>query len=165
MNDQRAHVHIVGIGSPAGDDRLGWIAVEHLRNSPVILSFGKDVTLLAIDRPGARILAEFTAGQHVILIDAVRSGASPGTLYSIDSREGLAMLGGVSTHGFGVADSLALAETLGCLPERWVVFGLEAGAITEEASGLSVAVERALSALIKAVEREIQTSLVSERTD
>jgi hydrogenase maturation protease len=61
-------------------------------------------------------------------IDAVSSGADPGTVHRFDvSAEPLptSLRGSTSTHALGLADAIELARTLGRLPERVVVYGIE----------------------------------------
>ncbi len=62
---------------------------------------------------------------HVILIDAMRSGAVPGTVRRLQDEEIEMEAALLSSHGFGVAESLALGRTLGMLPARLVLYGVE----------------------------------------
>lgn len=117
-------VRVLGIGSPAGDDRAGWCVVDALRAR---LGGRADVALDKLDRPGAGLLAHLEGAAHVVLIDAMRSGAAPGTIRRVD-RADWRNQGGPSSHGFGVFDALALAEALGSLPPALVVYGVEIGA-------------------------------------
>lgn len=149
-------LRIVGVGSPAGDDRLGWEAGAALEASPVIRALADRVTVTTLDRPGARLVAEMQDAHALILIDAVRSGAAPGTLHRLDGGVAMDTRGSLSSHGVGVAEALRLAATLCCLPRRWVVFGLEIARVGP-APGLSAVVRRALPTLVTAVERQIST--------
>lgn len=158
--EQQCEILVLGIGSPAGDDRLAWVAVDALRRSPIIVSAGDRVRLVALDRPGARLMQEFTAARRVILIDAVRSGAAAGTMHCVRDTGTLALQHLSSSHGFGVAEALALASAVGCLPAEWVVYGLEVGGADMESEALSPPVRRALPALISEVEQEAQRLLL-----
>ena len=71
----------------------------------------------------------------VVVVDAVRSGAAPGTLTVLDvgaDGQGFAALGArldpgpAGTHGFGLAGAIELARALDRLPRRVVVVGVEA---------------------------------------
>lgn len=91
----------------------------------------------------------------VILLDAVAMGATPGTLrrFSAGDLAGLAAAApGLSLHGGGLAEVLALARELGQLPPL-VLFGVEPARV-ELGLGLSPAVAAALADLLAAVREE-----------
>lgn len=121
-----AHIHppvrILCIGSPHEPDNLGFLAAHTLMGhfNP------EQVEVLALDRPGPRLIEHMRGANTVILVDAVKSGAAPGTLHHL---EGHALDGLVahhtSSHGFGLAETLALAERMGELPPHLKFVGLE----------------------------------------
>lgn len=120
---------LVGLGSPdRGDDAVGptvarAVAVLGLRYVEVVEH--EDPTAL-IDLWDGRAL--------VVVVDAVRSGAAPGTLVVLETGaedtplpdSAWAATGRGGTHGFGLAGSVELARALGRLPPRVVVLGVEA---------------------------------------
>ena len=124
-----AHIHppvrILCIGSPAEPDNLGFLAAHALMGQ----FDPEQVEVLALDRPGPRLIEHMRGADTVILVDAVKSGAAPGTLHRL---EGHALDGLVahqtSSHGFGLAETLALADRMGELPTHLKFLGLEAGA-------------------------------------
>jgi Ni,Fe-hydrogenase maturation factor len=63
-----------------------------------------------------------------------------------------------SSHGFGVSDTLRLAEQLNALPEQLVILGIEAGAAGGPGEALSAELRRALPALVEAAVREVGTT-------
>ena len=83
--------------------------------------------VVAADRPGAALIDLMDGAGAVILIDAVRSGASPGTIHDLDLGD-IDSLGAalVSSHDFGVAAAVALARKLGRAPAHGRVLGIEA---------------------------------------
>lgn len=120
-------VHIIGIGSPFGDDRFGWAAAEALRDSPIMDddSF-KWIEISVLDRPGAMLPMHWQGADIVILLDAVRSGTTPGTRHRLETHD-LADTGVLcSSHGFGIASAIRLAQVLGDMPSRLLVRGIEA---------------------------------------
>jgi hydrogenase maturation protease len=144
---------IIGLGSPFGDDRLGWVALEALQASAALAAAGGgNISFATLDRPGPSLLAQWRGADHVIVVDAVRSGAPPGTRHRLEPAE-VAVPESVSSHGFGLAAALELARALNELPPRLVVYGME---IDPSCAGpsLSAPVRRALPALIREVERE-----------
>ncbi len=77
----KAHTRILGIGSPLGDDRLGWLAVDSIRASAWYRSRAREtLSAESFDRPGPALLAAMDGASHAVLIDAMQSGAPPGTL-------------------------------------------------------------------------------------
>ena len=121
-----AHIHppvrILCIGSPHEPDNLGFLAAHTLMGH-----FNPDqVEVLALDRPGPRLIEHMRGADTVILVDAVKSGAAAGTLYQLEGHalDGL-IAHHTSSHGFGLAETLALAEKMGELPTHLKFVGLE----------------------------------------
>ncbi|MCU7930823.1 MAG: hydrogenase maturation protease [Candidatus Thiodiazotropha sp. (ex Codakia rugifera)] len=113
---------ILGIGSPFGADQLGWIAIDmlltcHLPNSE----------LIKLDRPGSALLDYFRGVNRVILIDAVEKNIRPGCvgLVQVEQLDQVRCL--TSSHGFGVAEAVALASQLGELPPELHLIGIQTG--------------------------------------
>ena len=114
---------ILGLGNViCGDDGAGVVAVERLRRSHVLPD---GVRALDGGTLGLSLLGEFHQGQDVILVDAVRVDASPGTPVRLD---GDAVAGAVrerlSVHQIGVADLLDALRLTGAVPRRLVLLGL-----------------------------------------
>ncbi|QBQ55485.1 hydrogenase maturation protease [Nitrosococcus wardiae] len=119
-------IRICGVGSPFGDDQIGWQAVEALKRSKVleVLPAGTAMTYLC-DRPGPRLLEILKGAELGIIIDAMVSGATPGTLKCVQF-DSLSMLESpYSTHGFDLASTLALGAALGELPHQLFIYGIE----------------------------------------
>jgi hydrogenase maturation protease len=120
---------VVGLGSiDRGDDAVG----------PVVAR-----AIAALDLPGVEVvehedptdLLELWSGRHtVVVVDAVRSGAEPGTLHILKTGPNGARLvpsaawaGKGGTHAFGLPAAVDLARALGRLPREVFVVGVEAG--------------------------------------
>ena len=147
-------VHIVGVGSPFGDDRLGWVAAETLQRSSAVnaLEPGR-IVISILDRPGAMLLAHCRDADHVIVMDAVRSGAVPGTRHRLSVSDLADSRLPATSHGFGVAAALELARVLGGLPDRLLLYGIEMDA---SCSGcvLSDAVAGVMPVFVREIEKE-----------
>ncbi|OGI47788.1 MAG: hypothetical protein A2151_01195 [Candidatus Muproteobacteria bacterium RBG_16_65_34] len=155
-------IHIIGIGSPFGDDRLGWVAAEQLRQSRGFAAFPPgSISISTRDRPGVLLAPEWEAAAKVLLLDAVRSGAPPGTLHRVEGKEIVSRGRALSSHGLGVAEALELARALGAPVEAFVLHGIEADPRNDSGETLSAAVQRALPALCNRVEREVAERLAS----
>jgi hydrogenase maturation protease len=88
----------------------------------------------------------------VVLVDTVSSGERPGTIHRIDaSAEPIpSPLRRASSHTIGLAVAIELARTLGRLPDRVVVYGIE-GARFEAGAEMSEAVRASIPELARAV--------------
>jgi len=148
-------VWVVGVGNPlARDEGVGPAAVERLKRE----SLPAGTRLLDAGTDFLAAMTEFAGAGHVILIDAMRAGGTPGTLYRMmleeleerASRAGLQLSG----HGFDLLQAVALARAAGLRIPPTVVFGVEPGEVAF-GEGLSPAVEAAMPELAAAVRREI----------
>ncbi len=120
---------IIGLGSPdRGDDAVGPAvahAVEELNLPGVRVAAHEDPTAL---------IHLWTEEDLVVVVDAVMSGAAPGGVMVREAGASSAALppsaweetGRGGTHAFGLASAIELARTLGRLPSRVVVVGIEA---------------------------------------
>ena len=117
-------IRIIGIGSPFGDDAAGLEAARQLAADPPA-----HTEVIVADRPGAGLIDLFDGVDSVILIDAARSGAPPGTVHEFDLHAlSSCPLRLYSSHDFGVAEIIQLAARLDRLPRRGRVFGIEIAA-------------------------------------
>ena len=66
------------------------------------------------------LIEEWTGADAVIVVDAVSSGAPPGTIHRLDplAEPIPAALSQGSTHAFGLAETIELARALDRLPRR-----------------------------------------------
>lgn len=108
------------------------------------------------DEP-TRLLDLWAGLDTVVVVDAVRSGAAPGTLHRVDAGAGPLPrdVGLASTHAMGIADALELGRSVGRAPARVVVLGLEGGSFVP-GERLTPSVEAALEPLVAAVLAELQ---------
>lgn len=152
---KRHAVAVIGIGSPFGDDRLGWLAVEQLEQSTLRRRYpGLALTFAPSDRPGALLLEQLHDVDAAILIDAMQAGVPPGTVRSFTPEQlGRQATGLLSSHAFGVAQSLALAATLGRLPQYLLIIGIEMGA---DAAALTLA-PHTVQQLVRCVEQFLES--------
>jgi len=136
---------IVGLGSPHGDDQLGWVVVDRLRPR---LAAG----ITADKVHGGLELLDALGGHHAaIVIDAAAPAGRPGTIRSFAwPAPELARCALWSTHGLGLVQALQLAETLGRLPQRVRIYTIEAQD-TSPGAPLSGNVARRLDAVVEAV--------------
>lgn len=129
---------IASFGNPyRHDDGLGEVLVEMLKSKY------PEIEVAALDDP-LGLFGFWDNAKLVIVLDAMRSGARPGTVNVVDISElTLAAPVGTTTHGFGLVDAYRLATVLERAPERAVVVGIE-GSNFENGVGLSPEVSAAL---------------------
>ena len=110
---------IIGYGNPQrGDDAAGILVAQKLQQRGILAHVHMGEPLSLIDA--------WKDKDDVVIIDAVRTGAEVGTIYLWDvSRESVSSGVPTSTHGFDVAEALALARVLNRLPHRLRVYGIE----------------------------------------
>lgn len=79
----------------------------------------------------------------LVVVDAVESLSEPGAIHVFDSMDKISSVPfWRSTHTLTLPEVVGVAESLGSLPEKILVFGIE-GESFEEGVGLSERVERA----------------------
>lgn len=120
-------LHVIGIGSPFGDDSIGLLLIDELRRTEILQPYlGQELELLQLDRPGAALLTQLERMDRVVIIDAVVSGGVVGQLHCWSDPATVEQnCGFCSSHGFGLAQSLSLGRALGSLPPQLQVFGVE----------------------------------------
>lgn len=127
-------VVIIGVGSPFGTDQIGWLAVDWLQRSDLQKDFADlQLYFTKADRPGALLLERLHGMDGAIIIDAMQAGLPPGDLRTFTPDQLFTQQTAlVSSHAFGVAEALALAASLGELPWRMTIIGIEMGIDTHE---------------------------------
>ncbi len=144
-------IRVVAVGSAHGDDAVGWHVIEELRSS---LNDSSQIEAHRVD--GGQRLLDLLDGRGVLLlIDAVQTGGIPGTVHCLtwpDPR--IESLRPGSTHEVSLAEGLRLAETLGSVPQRVIVFGVEI-AQPCPLPGLSAQALAAIPEVVAAITREV----------
>jgi hydrogenase maturation protease len=102
-----------------GDDAVGPLVGDRLRE--------RGITVLDCGDEPTRLIEPLAGLDVAVVVDAVRSGAAPGTVHRVEAVDGALPrdLGLASSHAFGVADAIELAHALGRAPRRVVVIGIE----------------------------------------
>lgn len=154
--DAQGDTLILGVGNPLmGDDGVGVLAVQRLLARP---DLPPDVTVMDGGTAGLGLIPLIENYHRVVLVDAVLMGEPPGTVRRFKWHE--ARVAGherpLSLHQSGLADALALAEALGCLPPEVIVFGVQPQH-TDWEQPLSEAVARALPGLTDALLTEVRS--------
>ena len=149
-------IRVFGIGNPTrGDDGVGWLVAGKVKGRvpsdvDVRLALGESLELID-GWSGARV---------VILVDAMCSGAAPGTVHRFvagrdpfPARTSLA----TSTHGPGLVEALEMARVIGREPPCLIVWGIE-GECFEIGAGLSPDVAAAVPAVVSGVLHDVSVA-------
>jgi hydrogenase maturation protease len=143
---------VIGVGNEyRRDDAVGLVAARRLSETAT-----ETVRVLEESGEAASLIESWQGADSVILIDAVHSGASPGTIHRLDAHAGpiAREFFRFSTHAIGLAEAVELARALGRLPPRLVIYGIE-GKSFEAGEGLSPEVEAAVGELVERVLAEV----------
>ncbi|HEY0184697.1 MAG TPA: hydrogenase maturation protease [Rhodopila sp.] len=143
---------IVGIGNPdRGDDAIGPLVVRRLAGR-----VPPDVATVECGGDVLALIDDWAGHDAVILVDATASSTTPGRIHRIDPRrdELLPEPSLSSTHGFGVAEAIALARTLDLLPRHLIIYAIE-GACFEAGAPVSRAVVASINEVVTRVADEV----------
>lgn len=144
---------VIGVGSTyRRDDGVGIEVVRRLQKR-----VPTGVTTIEESGEGVALLEAWKGAITAILVDAVHSGAPPGTIHRLDAHiEPIpSRYFHYSTHAFGVAEAVELARTLNQLPPQLFVYGIE-GKSFSAGVGLSAKVKQAAEILVAQVLSEIR---------
>ena len=143
-----SHMLVVGVGNVwRSDDAAGPAVARRLGDDPgVLVHEGEPIGLIEA----------WAGADEVLLVDAVSSGAPPGTVHRLDAVAAPlpSDLARGSTHAFGLRETIELARALERLPARLLIYGIEGERFTA-GSELSPAVEDA----VDDVSRELRARL------
>lgn len=142
MSTSSGECRIVGCGNPErGDDAAGVLVARRLREL--------GANAFEHSGEGLALMESWLGCDSVILIDAVITGAPPGTITAWNGN--LAPLRGATqgctTHAFGVAEAVEMARILDRLPRRLLIYGIE-GRKFELGSAPSPEVAQAVERLV-----------------
>jgi hydrogenase maturation protease len=147
---------VIGVGNPyRRDDGVGLDVARSIRAEGI-----PGVEVVEQSGEGAALLEAWQNSSMVILIDAVSSGAPPGTIRRFELPDDTMPLQffHYSTHAFSVAEAIELARALDLLPSRLIVYGIE-GSDFAPGEGLSADVKPSA----EEVTTQIRTELRSQR--
>ncbi len=153
-------VLVLGIGNPLlGDDGAGLVLLAELADAPDPLAEYVDG-----GTQGLGLLGYLQNRRALVILDAVTTGAPPGTVHVLRGEEALRLANRRSStaHESNAGELLATAALLGHLPQEVIVVGIEPGSL-ETGIGLSDAASHALGEAV-AQAREVVSSASLCRT-
>lgn len=150
---ERAPILVMGVGNLLrGDDGFGVTVLEEIGRQPL----PEGVELLDAGTSIVDLMEELRGRRKLVVIDAVRGGQQPGTLFRFRPEEVEAgEVPADSLHQVGLLETLKLAELVDCRPEKTVVIGVQPEN-TDLGIGLSNAVSEAVSRATQLVMAEVR---------
>lgn len=152
-DDRAAVVRLIGVGNwDRGDDAAGLLVARALRRRlPRSLACADEC------QGGPAMMDRWHGADLVIVVDAVSTGATPGTIYRLDAgARPLSILTRCrSSHALSVGEVIELARTLRRLPPRLIVYGIE-GAQYALGAAPSPAVVRAVRVVAQRIRQELR---------
>ncbi len=135
---------VVGIGNPdRGDDAAGILVARALQRTRATQVYDC-----------ATLLDVWEGESEVVVVDAMRSGKTPGTVVRFDATTSELRLKTVSsTHAFGLAETIELGRALGRLPSSLVVYCIEADGF-DHGDSLTAPVMDAISEVVTVLDAE-----------
>jgi hydrogenase maturation protease len=155
------NIALFGIGqSLRGDDGIGPETVRRWSLEHTSAASDPRVKTYILEAPGLDLLDYLEEADAAVIVDAVSSGAAPGAIHVTPTIPESGMSAAEKTaHGFGVAETLAVARRTGRrLPGVIYLVGVE-GAGYELGSGLSEPVRNALPDAVRAIQKQIAAIL------
>jgi hydrogenase maturation protease len=111
---------VIGIGSPHGDDQVGWSVIAYLKQQ------GEEIAALQTLVDPIDLIEQLDGVSRLLIVDGCRSGQEVGTLTRFDAEDPRFLEStGHSTHRISLSETLDLARTLRRLPGWVKVFGVE----------------------------------------
>lgn len=120
-----SEVLVVGVGHPdRGDDAAGWLVAERVRD---LLGDLPEVEVRQLSADPAVLLTvpAWDTAAHVVLVDAIVTGAPPGSVEVLGPDQPLPGPRASGTHDLGLVATLQLAGALGRLPQDLTIVGIE----------------------------------------
>jgi hydrogenase maturation protease len=123
INQLQTRIMVIGVGNPdRGDDAVGLLVARNLRSQ-----CPTHIEILEVTGGLVSLLDTWQNADSLILVDASVSQGNPGDIRRFDpNQEPLSACSPFpSTHGFGVAEIIGLAQALGNMPRRFLIYAIE----------------------------------------
>ena len=136
-----------------GDDGVGAAVLEAIRESEAF----PGARLVDLQTDALALVDELAPAEANVVIDAADMGLEPGEALGFRPSEAEMRIRGdhLSLHGFGLAETFALAEQLGRLPERVLVVGVQPERVVIN-EPLSAVVAAAVPEVIDIIRAEVR---------
>ena len=119
---------VIGVGNPdRGDDGIGPAVIDAIRSHPDLAGVETAVETTVVAGDLSDIVMTWTPDHEVVIVDAMIGSGPPGTVVAIDGLRDHLPVGprSLSSHGFGLAETVQLAHTLGRLPHSLTIIAVQ----------------------------------------
>lgn len=151
---------VIGVGNAwRGDDAVGLLVARRLRADQL-----PKVEIAECRGTVTAVREAWKDAAGVIVVDAVVAGGPPGAIYRFDAHGDGALVKlsrSPSSHGWGVAEALALGKVLQDLPPYLIIYGIE-GQNFGPGQEVSQEVAEAIPEVARRIRREIEAWLGRE---
>lgn len=117
-------IRVIGIGSPFGNDNIGWRVIEYMRQHRSVEQLPEAIALIESDRPGVNLISQFAGAKCVVLVDAILTADRHGDVIQLDREQLINSHRVISSHDLDMAAAITLAATLHSLPDTLYIIGL-----------------------------------------
>ena len=157
MKDKR--VTVLGVGNILlSDEGFG---VKVVLNMMKNYQFPENVRLVDGNVLGLNLLGTITETDYLIVVDAIKNGGNPGTIYRINAEEIPNRIRAKnSLHQVDFLETLTLCQALDNVPET-VIFGVEPADIETVQDKLSPEIKGKINPVIELVLAELSTIGIS----
>lgn len=154
VESESRRVVVLGLGNLIrSDDGVGVHAALRLMKDPRLPS---RVEVIDGGTQGLNLLPVIADATHIVVIDAVNTGAAPGAIFRYEVTQLDALPGSPSVHQIGFADLLEGLRWLDKSPQNMVLIGVQPDQ-TGWGTDLSPAVQAALPALAEMVIKQLES--------
>ena len=142
-----------------GDDGVGSVVLDRIGEEnlfPGAETFDAHTDALSL-------LDRFAPDELNVIIDAAEMGLEPGSVvgFAPDEVKMRIKSDHLSMHGFGLAETFAMAKQVGVLPERVVILGVEPAEIKID-RGLSDVVTAAIPDVLALIQAEVENDVAAD---
>lgn len=144
---------ILGVGNILlSDEGIG----VHIANELMKLEMPEEVRIVEGGTDGFRLLDVITEADRLIVVDAVKGGATPGTIYRFDIDEIKDCPSGFKTsvHQIGILEVINISSLIGKKPYTTVI-GIEPK-LLEMGMDLSPEIKAKIPKIIELIKKEIK---------
>ncbi len=145
---------VLGVGNILlSDEGIGVRVAESLQRD---FALPPEVVVIDGGTTGMEMLEDLSGADHLIMVDAVRSGRAPGSIVKLsDEQVPVFFRTKLSPHQIGLSDVLATLELIGEQPGSITVIGVEPVSL-ETSMTLSPQVEARLPEVVDLVRAELR---------
>lgn len=153
----KTRIKVIGVGNAwRGDDAAGLLVARRLKADHL-----PQVQISECLGTVSAIQEAWQDAAGVIVVDAVVSGGPPGTIHRFEAQDAgvpVQLSRSPSSHGWGVAEAVALGRLFRELPPVLIIYGIE-GSNFDHGTNLSLEVAAAIPKAADRIKREIQAWL------